>query len=301
MTDLPPPQLPAPMTPPDCDLRGMPYMPLDITRLFDSNFYILSTGDEFKAALSLWAKSFLQVPAGSLPDDERILAHLSGAGPAWPGLRAMALHGWIRCTDGRLYHRTVSEKAREAWQVRRAHRARTAAATAARIAMASRGEADDARDEDATPDVTLGTPAPASPTKGREGKRREGMKEESPSLPPDDRSGDLLGARPDPRGTRLPEAWQPGPAERAFAANLDLDVPAIAAEFRRYWCARAGSGARKVNWSMTWQSWCTRAAREAKERPRWPGGGRHGAPRPGPTAWLHEEHPDGPIIDGEAA
>ena len=38
---------PEPLTPPECDLRGMPFMPLDIVRLFDSDLYALSTGDEF--------------------------------------------------------------------------------------------------------------------------------------------------------------------------------------------------------------------------------------------------------------
>lgn len=277
-TALPPGPLPEPMTAPDCDLRGMPYMPLDITRLFDSDLYILSTGDEFKAALSLWAKSFLQVPAGSLPDDARILAHLSGAGPAWPGLSAMALHGWIRCSDGRLYHRTVAQKAREAWAVRRAHRARTAAATAARLSRDPPPPA--SRDEPAAPDVTSHVTLP----KGREGNGKE-------------ESGSQSFPRPgascrDERGTRLAEDWQPGPGGLRFALALGLDAEAVLAEFRRYWCARAGREARKVNWEMTWQNWCTRAAREAGE-------GRRRSPRAGPTAWLHEA--PAPLIDGDPA
>ena len=56
MTD----QLPEPLTPAECDLRGMPYMPLDLVTLFDSDLYALSTGDEFKAALTLWGKVFIR-------------------------------------------------------------------------------------------------------------------------------------------------------------------------------------------------------------------------------------------------
>lgn len=117
-----------PLTPPDCDLRGMPYMPLDTVRLFDSDFYALSTGEEFKAGLSLWAKAFLQVPAGSLPNNEKLLAHLSGSGKDWPKVRTMALHGWFECSDGRLYHKVVAEKAKETWDRRQAHRESLAAA-----------------------------------------------------------------------------------------------------------------------------------------------------------------------------
>lgn len=123
---------PEPLTQAECDLRGMPFMPVDLVRLFDSDIYALSSGDEFKAAFTLWGKAFLQVPGGSLPNDDRILAHLSGTGSRWPKVKAMALRGWIECSDGRLYHAVVSEKAREAWQARLAQRARTEAARAAR-------------------------------------------------------------------------------------------------------------------------------------------------------------------------
>jgi hypothetical protein len=122
------------LVPAECDLRGMPYMALELVRLFDSDFYALSNGDEFKAGVSLWAKAFLQVPAGSLPDDDRILAHLSGAGSNWLAVKDMALHGWFKCGDGRLYHHTVAEKVLEAWKCRRERFARTEAARAARAA-----------------------------------------------------------------------------------------------------------------------------------------------------------------------
>ncbi len=113
-----------PMTPADCDLRGMPFMPLDVVRLGDSDLVALSTGDEFKAAVMLWCKSWLQIPAASLPDDDRILAHLSGAGARWSKVKDMALRGWIKATDGRLYHPVVAEKAIEAWRHRQMQRAR---------------------------------------------------------------------------------------------------------------------------------------------------------------------------------
>lgn len=124
-------ELPAPLTPSVSDLRGMPYMPLDLVRLFESDLYMLSSGDEFKAALTLWGRSFYQIPAGSLPDDDRLLAHLSGA-KRWSSVKKMALRGWVKCADGRLYHATVAQKVAEAWAARLARRARTEAARAAR-------------------------------------------------------------------------------------------------------------------------------------------------------------------------
>ncbi|KUZ98109.1 hypothetical protein WI40_13980 [Burkholderia ubonensis] len=111
--------LPEPLTPADCDLRGHPWMALDVARVIDSDLFGLSTGDEFKTAFRLWAKSWHQVPAASLPDDDRLLAHLAGlALVKWKRVRAMALRGWIRCADGRLYHPVIAEKALEALGVR---------------------------------------------------------------------------------------------------------------------------------------------------------------------------------------
>ncbi|NHO39828.1 DUF1376 domain-containing protein [Acetobacter ghanensis] len=117
---------PAPLTPPQSDLRGLPFMPLDTCRLLDSDLFALSTGDGFKCAVALWCKAWQQVPAGSLPHNDRVLAHLSGAGGRWPALRAVALHGWVVCSDGRLYHPVIAEKANQAWKARLAQRARAA-------------------------------------------------------------------------------------------------------------------------------------------------------------------------------
>ncbi|MBS1082353.1 DUF1376 domain-containing protein [Gluconobacter kondonii] len=118
--------IPEPMTPAECDLRGLPFMQLDVVRLIDSDLFALSTGDEFKAAVALWCKSWLQVPAASLPDDDRVLAHLSAAGSRWKKVKSLALRGWIKCADGRLYHPTVAEKALHAWKARTAQRERAA-------------------------------------------------------------------------------------------------------------------------------------------------------------------------------
>lgn len=115
-------ELPNPLTPADCDLAGYRWMPLDVERVIDSDTYGLSTGDEFKTAFRLWAKSWKQVPAASLPNDDRLLAHLAGLELAtWKKRKAIALRGWILCSDGRLYHPVIAEKAIEAMGKREAH------------------------------------------------------------------------------------------------------------------------------------------------------------------------------------
>jgi hypothetical protein len=103
--------LPAPLTPAGCDLRGLPYMPLDVIRLLDSDMFAETTGDEFKAAVALWCKSWTQVPAASLPNKDLVLAHLSGNAAKWKRIKAGAMRGWILCSDDRWYHPVVAEKA----------------------------------------------------------------------------------------------------------------------------------------------------------------------------------------------
>lgn len=113
----------APLVSAEINLRGLPWMRLDTGRLLDSDLFALSSGDEFKAALALWCKAWSQSPAGSLPTDDKILSHLSGAGPRWLKVKAMALRGWVECNDGRLYHPVVAEQVNVAWTERQEYRA----------------------------------------------------------------------------------------------------------------------------------------------------------------------------------
>lgn len=109
MTDLP-----DPLTPADCNLRDFQFMPMDVARLLASETWVLGTGDERAAAMTLWLESWRQVPAGSVPTDDRMLAHMSQS-KAWKKVRTHALRGWIEASDGRLYHPVVAEKVLEAW------------------------------------------------------------------------------------------------------------------------------------------------------------------------------------------
>lgn len=110
-----------PLVPAEVDLRGMPFMPLDVNRLRDSDLSISATGDEFRAAVLLWCASWNQVPAASLPSDDKTLAAYAGYGrdlKGWRKVKDGALRGFVSCSDGRLYHPVVAEKAMEAWEER---------------------------------------------------------------------------------------------------------------------------------------------------------------------------------------
>lgn len=127
-----------PLVPADVDLRDFPYMPLDVVRLRDSRLVSHATGEGFRCAVLLWCVSWHQVPAGSLPDDDIQLAAYAGFGRAlkeWKKHRESALHGWVKCDDGRLYHPVVAEKAREAWHSRMEQRWRTECARIKKVAQ----------------------------------------------------------------------------------------------------------------------------------------------------------------------
>lgn len=106
---------------PDTDLRDFEFMPLSVQRVCDSDLVAECSGDEIAAALLLWCKAWHQVPASSLPDNDHVLAMLAGCGRGahalerWSTIKAGAMRGFEKASDGLLYHPVIAEKAREAW------------------------------------------------------------------------------------------------------------------------------------------------------------------------------------------
>ena len=109
-----PAEPPLPPVPEDADLRQFRHFAIDVHRLLTSETWVLATGAEAKAAMTLWLQAFHSIPAGSLPDNDRMLAYLSMAGAEWDSVREHALRGWERHADGRLYHPVVTEKVLDA-------------------------------------------------------------------------------------------------------------------------------------------------------------------------------------------
>lgn len=108
------PKRPAPFTPADCDLTDFEFMPVMVRRLLKSDTWSLGSGEERAAAVALWFESWHQVPAASLPSDDRLLKRLADS-DRWPRVKTQALRGWVHCNDDRLYHPVVAQKALEAW------------------------------------------------------------------------------------------------------------------------------------------------------------------------------------------
>ena len=108
-----------PPVPPDCDLREFPYLQLHVRSFRDSDFVNRAPPEAVVAGWLILAASWHQVPAASVPDDDAALAQLANYGRAvkqWTKVRNHALHGFIRCSDGRLYHPFLAARARHAWE-----------------------------------------------------------------------------------------------------------------------------------------------------------------------------------------
>ena len=121
--------MPSPLTPPDCDLRGLEYMPLLGQHLFGSEFNARVSDSEWRAAITLWWAAWTQMPAASLPDDDAALCRFADLGrdmKTWKRIRENALYGFVKCSDGRLYHPTLAKQALLAWDKRIKDRQRKA-------------------------------------------------------------------------------------------------------------------------------------------------------------------------------
>lgn len=100
------------------------YMELDVRRLRDSKFAASGDGEGFRAGVLLWCAAWHQIPAASLPDDDIELANLAGYGRVvkeWRKVREQALSGFVKCSDGRLYHAVIAEKAVSAFAAKERH------------------------------------------------------------------------------------------------------------------------------------------------------------------------------------
>lgn len=98
-------------------------MRLDIVALLNSDFDAGTDDDlAWRCAVTLWMRAWHQVPAGSLPEDDRKLCKLAGLGrdiETWNRVREQALHRFYRCGDGRLYHDFLADQVNAVWSEKR--------------------------------------------------------------------------------------------------------------------------------------------------------------------------------------
>ena len=198
----------APLIPADVTIPRLPWVPVYADRLWESDFFAVATDAEFRAAFCLWLKCWNQQPPGSLPNDDRQLcrlAELNGNLAKWHKVKRNALHHWIECDDGRLYHPVISEIILETAVKLAGNRKRTAAATSSRWKSSNEGIRNGLRNGSGNAQNSLRNGAemeidldreserdnspPYSPPPRRGGGRRasqngEGKRGHGPALPP---------------------------------------------------------------------------------------------------------------------
>lgn len=104
--------LPEPLVPIDCDCTDLDGFMLNVERLMASELVALSSHEVVGAALFLWCRAWKQRPAASLPDDDRVLAAYARLSlPRFRKMRHEILRGFVKCSDGRLYHKTLGAEA----------------------------------------------------------------------------------------------------------------------------------------------------------------------------------------------
>ena len=311
---------PAPLVAAEVDLRGLPFMPLEVNRLRDSDLAIEASGDEFRAAVLLWCASWNQVPAGSLPNAEQSLAAYAGYGrdvKSWRKVRDGALRGFVECADGRLYHPVVAEKAAEAWAQRVDHRegkanelARKQREREERKQMfALLREAGHAlewntptkvlrdrvaeleRDGAVTSHAPVTVTGHAPDTAKRGTGKGEG--EGTPHNPPSDGERDRSPPKSAPPASKsqrskpkraLPVPFVQTPEMLAWAVEK---APAVNLDreterFIDYW---TGQGSTKADWPATWRNWMLRAQDDLERR----GMATPVAKDPSDTSWIDED------------
>lgn len=318
--------LPAPLVPADVDLRGLPFMPLDVNRLRDSDLAIEASGDEFRAAVLLWCASWNQVPAGSLPDAEQALAAYAGFGrdlKSWKKVRDGALRGFVKCSDGRLYHPVVAEKAIDAWAQRVEHRKAVAGqnerkraereersqmfaalreagqvlawntpTSTLRTAFAELEKASDGGVTGHTP-VTVTGHAQDTAKTGTGNREGQGEGIEPPLVPLGDQSQEQPAKKPaakvKPEGSRAKprKALQlPFLMTDEMLAWAKEKAPAVNLdrETERFCDYWTGTGKPMADWPSTWRNWMRRAQDDLERR------GQGMPPRdPNDTSWIHED------------
>lgn len=116
-------ELPEPLTPPDCDCTDLDGFMMNVERLMASELVALSSHAAVGAALFLWCRAWKQLPAASLPDDDRVLAAFARLPlKSFQKIKSEVMRGFVKCNDGRLYHAFLSAEARRAFDRKMAFR-----------------------------------------------------------------------------------------------------------------------------------------------------------------------------------
>lgn len=254
-TSLPPPPVPA-----DADLTDFKFMPLEVARLRRSRAWLICKRRPELAffMLNLWSASWHERPAGSLEDDDDVLADAAMCSPErWPKVRAEVMRGWVKCSDGRLYHPVVAEKVMDSWHGKAVARWRKECDRIRKEnhkrkenqQVALEFPPEPKRTAGAFPAENAGFPAegggipPEKPLKERE-REGKGEEEERERTPPG-------------QAAPIPRDWQPSAEDLAWAATARPDIQPARLKLETEGFINHAIGNRRVGfeWGRLWRGW----------------------------------------------
>jgi len=262
--------LPAPLTTPDCDCTNLDGFMLNVERLMSSELVALAAHDVIGAALLLWCRAWKQIPAASLPDDDRVNAAFARLTPGkYAKIKAEVLRGFIKCSDGRLYHKTLAEEAMRAFERKKAfQRKRDADAERLRNWRRNAPAATDETHTE-TPNETRFV-AEGQDRTGHERTKENKIGASQAKADKPKRERKVLSGIPDD----FPAVADQSAAETYWRARGRADLCArLSDEMQRFREHHSSKGSRMADWSAAWRTWYGNAVRF---NPPASTGGRHG-------------------------
>jgi uncharacterized protein YdaU (DUF1376 family) len=245
-------ELPEPLVGPHVDCSDLDSFMLNTERLMASELLALNGNEVLGAALLLWCRAWKQRPAASLPDDDRVNAAFARLSLAkFRQMKEGVMRGFIKCSDGRLYHRVLAQEAIRsyAWKITAKQR-RERDAERLRKWRSSHDETSLETHPEARSETRF-----AADGNGKEVKLHissfEGPSSEGPK-------------KSSAKGKRLPPDWKPSDTDWNEACRLlgrqkaELEL----AKFRDYWPDKPGKDGLKIEWNGTWRNWVRKAAEQ---------------------------------------
>lgn len=235
------------------DVRHLPYMPLVIETLRKSKTWLRCRRqpDLGFYLINLWMRAWHEVPAGSIEDDDDILADAAMCAPErWLEIRGVLLEGW-ETQNGRVCHRTVTDLATEAVTKIKVSKDRTAAARAKAAEQRklkeeqAREEAERLKQAEKTPTISTEMSVTESVTDD-EG-RREGRSSKEKETPSGVSKKRAVRLSPD---WQCPDDW----IDEAVEAGLTRAKALSEADRMKNWSLSNPKGA-KIDWLAAWRNW----------------------------------------------
>lgn len=148
-----------PPYPSDLEAKGWS-LDLDYEKIEQSDTWAIATPEQRPWLLMLWLVAWRQSPVSSLPSNHRLIAARIGMPltrfEAWA---EVLLSGWQLATDGRMYHKTLTQHVLRMAEKRNKDRARVAAFRAKSERVAASNALHETRNEDINDRNSLQTPS----------------------------------------------------------------------------------------------------------------------------------------------